>query len=277
MAALDVFHPVARLPEPWGVAVEGGAEPWVFPRHVIFGLVDVDVEHEVIDAFAKQLLTTRFEDVGVVAGDEFAGEGLGVNSAFSVDVPGGACGATFNGTHLVGRPELATNHIGVGSVDEKLTGESPVAVVLAPERQVVFVSDISESADVVLRNHIGHRAAQVPEELIGFFGAIDHPAGHDGQKGDRAVAVAFGKLGGKAIGPVLGSDLVAVDCDAFEGGLFRRGHVFHQLTERRVEVVAGVFFAHFVALQSCRFRCSRAIFRACGDHTEVDDVPVTFG
>ena len=96
----------------------------------------------------------------------------------------------------------------------------------APKHQPIFVRRIAESADIVFRDHIRHGAAQIPQELVGRFGAINYRACKRGQKWDRTVAVSFFKFGGKSVGPVLRADFVAVDGDALEGCFFLGGHLF---------------------------------------------------
>ena len=134
VATLQVLHPVAGVVEPGRVSMKGSTEPRVLARHAVPGLMSTDVQHKMVDPLAEELLAARFEDVGMVAEVESAGEGLGIDPVFAVDMAGGARGPAFNGAQRpVGRPELAADLVRVGAVDRELPGESPVPVVLAPE------------------------------------------------------------------------------------------------------------------------------------------------
>ena len=141
----------------------------------------------------------------------------------------------------------------------------------------MFVSNVPQPADIILRDHVGHDSAQVPEELIRGLGAVHHAAGQDRQQGDGIVPIASGKLFGESIGPVLRAHLITVDRNPPEGGSFRRRDLVEQLTEHGVEMMLDVCLAHFVALQPGPLRGSGGVLLAGGDHSKTDDGPFALG
>ena len=208
--------------------MEGRPKPGVLARHTVTGLMRIDMQDKMINPLAEQFFTPGLDSIGVMFELETAGEGLGVDSALSVDMPGRTCRPTFDTAKFtVTGPKLATNHIALTAIAQKISGKSPVAIVLAPQDQVMFVRHFAKPANVVLRDHVGHRAAKIPEELVRRLGAINHPSSHHRKQTDGIVAITFFELSGKAIGPVLSTDFVAIDRDALEGRPFRRSHVFH--------------------------------------------------
>ena len=229
VVALQIFDPAARFIEPGRVAVERGSESRILSRHPAgTRLVDIDVQHEVVNSSSKYDITRSFAEVGMMVQADHAGKCLGIGPPFSVKMRN-RTGSTAILVALVLRrafgPKLATDLIGVTAVHGEVAGETGVPVGFAPQHQIVFVGGIPKAGQIVFRNQIGHRSAQIPQELIRGFRAIDYGPREYGQEFDRAVSVAFLKFCSKSVCPVLRSGFIAVDCNALESGLFFRPHL----------------------------------------------------
>ena len=176
------------------------------------GLHGVAMEDEAVDPFAKGPVAQRL-DVGRMALPFFGvggGEGLGADDPLAVDVAGGGHFRDRVVRPAVGpRPELAHRLVALAAVGHVV--ERPVAVGLDRELQSVLVGQLAEMAGVVLRQQVGNRLPQVPEEPLGDFHAIDDPAGEDGQVAEKVVAAALAELLAHLRRPVLRVDFPTVD------------------------------------------------------------------
>ena len=204
VAALQIAHPALRLVKPRRVAVERGAKRGVFSGHpAITGLMEIDVQHEMIDPVTEHPFTPRLERVGSVREVESAGKCLGIRALLSVGMGNGAGCAAFDIPQASFRPELTAHLVGIATVNGEITRESPMPVRFAPEHQSMFIRHIPQATQITFGNHIGHGPAQIPEELVRLSGAVDHRSGQYGQQRDRTISIAPFKLGGEAVGPIL--------------------------------------------------------------------------
>ena len=113
--------------------------------------------------------------------------------------------------------ELAHRHVDVLPVLEVVARR--VAVGFDREQQPVLVAELREASGVVLREEVGHYAAEVLEEALAFIHAAHDAAREDGQVGAERVTHARLERLVETLRPVLRGDLVAVHEDVVEAAL----------------------------------------------------------
>ena len=130
--------------------------------HTVARLVTNHMKHKMIDSLAEHLLADPLDSVGMTAQVKGGRIGFRIDPVFPVDMPGRTRGAALNVSELAMGPELAANLVGIRAVNGEIAGEAPVPVVFAPNRHAMLVSHIAKSGHIVLRNHIGDGASQIP-------------------------------------------------------------------------------------------------------------------
>ena len=87
------------------------------------------------------------------------------------------------------------------SVSSGISSETPAASLYV--LQALAVEELGRHAVMIVGEHVGQRAAEVPEETIAHFGALHHATRQYGEIGRGIVAAALLKLGDHLVGPVL--------------------------------------------------------------------------
>ena len=100
--------------------------------------------------------------------------------------------------------------------------------------------------------------AQVPQEAFRDFHAVDHPAGHDRQQGQRIVAPQPLELLAQTRRPVLHADLPTVDVGRDQRFAGQGPDVGHQLAHQAGEMRVGRRSAELVAFQAADVDGGRA-------------------
>ena len=129
----------------------------------------------------KRPIAAGLERGGRAAEGGPAGERLGPDHGFAVDVRRRGRIAQFDAAEVAVGPELAADLVARAAIEQELAGESPVPVVLEPHFQPVLVAEIAESADVIAGHAVGHHPPHVPEESVRLVGAADDAAGQHRQ------------------------------------------------------------------------------------------------
>ena len=73
----------------------------------------------------------------------------------------------LNVTQVTETPEFSCDLIGLASILEELTRKAPVAVILQPGGKAVFIANLPESSDIVIRDLVCNQPPEVPEETVG--------------------------------------------------------------------------------------------------------------
>ena len=217
MRTAQVFDPRPARLEPRVVPVEFGPKPGVdagpaFVRR----LVDVDVEHKVIDALRHGPVAAAFERPGGADEERTARECLGGRDRHAVDVRGGRSRAQLDAAQLAGRPELAADVIGLSAVLQELGRKTPVAIVLQPQLQPVLMAHVPQAAHVIHGHAVRHQPPQVPQKAVRLVRAAHDAAGQHRQPAARVVTVTLAEQLAEPVRPILGTHLVAVRHDMLE-------------------------------------------------------------
>ena len=158
--------------------MERRAKRGVFSGHpAITGLMEIYVQDKMVDSVTEHPFTPRLEGVGIILKVELTGKGLRISATLSVGMRNGARRAAFNIPQVAFRPELAAHLIGIAAVNREIAGEAPMPIRLAPKHQTMLICNIPKTTQITFGNHIRHRSAQMPKELIGLPGTIDHGSG----------------------------------------------------------------------------------------------------
>jgi len=138
-------------------------------------------------------------------------------------------------------------------------------------------ADLLHVSGVVLVHQFGNGLAQVPEEAIGEFEALDRPAREDRQPGARIIAAPFGKLLGHSRGPVLRPDLPTVDVGHAQGPGPKGFLVGQELADEPGEVGLDRLPAQLVALRPDALGRGRRVAGPGGRVAEAEHGPPPLG
>ena len=155
-------------------------------------------------------------------------------------------GAVLDVAQLALAPELASDFVGLAAVHQEFAGEAPVPVVFEPCMQSVLVTDVAQTAHVIIGHLVGHHTAHIPQEAVRRFLTADHHALVNGQIRRRVVAVAGFELFDHAVGEVLSAGLVAVLNDYAERLAVLGRNAAQNFAHMGIEVGGGMLAAHLV-------------------------------
>ena len=166
-AALQVAREEIEMLEPRVVAVELFAEPRDAPGLLVALLLNIDVQDRRVEPFRKKAVGALLQ-VHRPALEPIvpARIGLRPDEPSAVDVRTARRGAVLDVAERPLAPVFAGDSVGLSAVLEKLAGEAPVSVALEPRLHAVRVRRLAESADVRIRDFVGDKPPEVPEEAV---------------------------------------------------------------------------------------------------------------
>ena len=278
VAAAVVIDPGAALLEPGVVAIELGAEPGVHPGQAVLpGLVDVHMEHPMVDALRQRPVAAPLERPGRALEQHPAGKGLCMDNGLPVGVGGGRGAPQFDTAQVSRGPEFPAQLVRLPSVLQKLRRIAPMAVILQPDPQPVPVAGVAQPAHVIIRHAVRYQPPQVPQESVRLLGAADEPAREHGQPRARVIAVVLQKELGETVRPILRAHLVAVGHHVFECLALGRRHPLEELADIGVKMGLRGGAVHLVHFQPLAFGRSGGVARACWRHAGAEDDPFPGG
>ena len=143
--------------------------------------------------------------------------------------------------------------------------------------QSVLVTDVAQTAHVIIGHLVGHHTAHIPQEAVRRFLTADHHALVNGQIRRRVVAVAGFELFDHAVGEVLSAGLVAVLNDYAERLAVLGRNAAQNFAHMGIEMGGGMLAAHLVDFEAGSLGRSRRVRRAGRRHTHAQDDPFAFG
>ena len=98
-----------------------------------------------IGPLTEQLFAPGFDRVGMMLEVQLTGEGLGIDPLLPVDVCRRTRGPTFYRPQtFIRRPKFPSDIIRVAAIGEKVTGITPVPIILTPQTQSMLVSRLTQ-------------------------------------------------------------------------------------------------------------------------------------
>ncbi len=223
------------------------------------------VKYHAIDALCEPVVRDLFQCVGrfVTA----AGERLGGHQALAVRV-GRRCRAAD--VHVIHRlrmqrvhPELAHRDVDLALVEQRVFENlQRHAGRFGISAQALAVQQFGQQAEMVVGEHVGQRAAKIPQEPVADCGALHHAAGQCRQIRCRIVTAALAEFRNHIVGPILHAGFPTVDQNVLQALAVKRSQAPLDRIEVAVEVRFHVLAAQLIGLVAQSGGHRRAVLRA---------------
>ena len=208
------------------------------------------VEHEAIHALSEPIIADLLQLVRALV--SAAGERFGRHQLLAIDVR--RRGRSANVDVILQRrmqgvyPEFAHRNFDFAFVQQRVFDHfHRHAGRFGVDADAVLVQQFGHRAVMIFREHVGQRAAEIPQETIADFGAVDHAAGERRQVRRRIVTAARLKLGDHVVRPVLHARFPAIHRHVAQAFADQRAQRFRNRIDVPVEIRFDIF-----ATRACR-------------------------